>query len=95
MLKKNKNTTSGDPSGTIIDFRTQKKLHERRNTRAGWNVFVAVTLAAWTIALPTIGGALVGRWLDSRWPALFSWSLALMLLGAAIGCITAWRWGRH
>ena len=94
MLQKNKK--SDDPSGTIIDFRTHKKLRERRNTpRIGWNGIGAVSLAAWTIAMPTIGGALVGRWLDSQWPTPFSWSLNLMLVGAAIGCITAWRWGRQ
>lgn len=67
-----KNYKSDDPSGTIIDFKTHKRLHDRRNSRTLWNGMVAVCLAAWAIALPAIGGALAGRWLDSHWPAVIS-----------------------
>jgi len=95
VLQKNKNKQSDDPSGTIIDFRTHKKIRQRRNTLTGWSGFAAIPLAAWAIALPMIGGALVGRWIDSQWPTPFPWSVALMLVGAAIGCLIAWKWARH
>lgn len=94
-MLQNKNRKSDDPSRKIIDFKTQKKLRERRTPRGGWNWFGVTSLAAWFIALPTVVGAILGHWLDSQWPTPFSWSLALMLVGAAIGCITAWRWVRQ
>ena len=94
----NKNRRPDGPSGIIIDFKTEKKLRKRRNANspgAGWNWLAGTAMAIWFMGLFTVVGALVGRWLDSQWPTPFSWSLALMLLGAAAGGIATWRWVRQ
>jgi ATP synthase protein I len=47
----------------------------------------------WIVALPAVGGAFLGRWLDGltdRTP--FSWTLCLILLGLALGCASAWQY---
>lgn len=44
------------------------------------------------MALPTVGGALLGMWLDRVAPRAFSWPIALMLGGLVIGVLVAWEW---
>jgi ATP synthase protein I len=49
-------------------------------------------LVGWSIALPTLGGAILGIWLDKNYPGEHPWTLALLVLGLAIGCTMAWYW---
>ena len=46
----------------------------------------------WSVAIPTVGGALLGGWLDRVAPQKFSWTLALILGGLVVGVIVAWDW---
>lgn len=52
----------------------------------------AFGVIGWSVALPAVGGALLGLWLDRVAPARFSWPIALMLGGLVIGVIVAWDW---
>lgn len=49
-------------------------------------------MIGWSIAVPTVGGALLGLWLDDAHPQDFSWTIALILGGLAIGVLIAWTW---
>jgi ATP synthase protein I len=49
-------------------------------------------LIGWSIAVPTVFGALLGLWIDARHPGGHSWTLALLVAGLCIGCANAWRW---
>ncbi len=49
-------------------------------------------MVGWSIAVPTLAGIALGNWLDSRWPASFSWTLSLLLAGILLGCVNAWYW---
>ncbi len=49
-------------------------------------------LIGWSIAVPTVLGALLGLWIDRRHPGGHSWTLALLVAGLCIGCANAWRW---
>jgi ATP synthase protein I len=49
-------------------------------------------LIGWSVAVPTVVGALVGVWIDRRHPGGHSWTLALLVAGLCIGCANAWRW---
>lgn len=49
-------------------------------------------MIGWSIAVPTVGGALLGLWLDRVAPQEFSWTLALILGGVAMGAMIAWAW---
>ena len=51
-----------------------------------------VGMIGWSVALPTVLGALLGIWLDRAHPGRFSWTLSLLLGGLALGCIAAWQW---
>ncbi|WP_375261739.1 AtpZ/AtpI family protein [Palleronia sp.] len=49
-------------------------------------------MIGWAVAVPTVGGALIGLWLDRNWPDGFSWTLALLLGGLVVGMFIAWGW---
>ncbi len=49
-------------------------------------------MIGWSIAVPTVGGAFLGLWLDRVAPQDFSWTIALILGGVALGCLIAWTW---
>ncbi len=49
-------------------------------------------MIGWSIAVPTVGGAFLGLWLDRIAPQAFSWPLALILGGLVVGILIAWSW---
>ncbi len=52
----------------------------------------AFGIIGWSIAIPTVAGALLGLWLDRVAPRGFSWPVALILGGLVIGVIVAAEW---
>lgn len=51
-------------------------------------------MVGWSVAIPTILFALIGIWLDKKWPSRFSWTLTLIVIGVILGCLSAWYWVR-
>ena len=49
-------------------------------------------LVGWSVAFPTVVGALIGMWLDKHYPVKHSWTLALLVAGLFLGCACAWYW---
>lgn len=49
-------------------------------------------MVGWSVAVPTVGGAFAGLWLDRAAPQDFSWTLALLLAGVVLGAVMAWVW---
>jgi ATP synthase protein I len=49
-------------------------------------------MVGWSVALPTVFGALLGAWLDRHHPNGHSWTLALLVAGLVLGCANAWHW---
>lgn len=49
-------------------------------------------MIGWSIAVPTVGGAFLGLWLDSVAPQGFSWTIALILAGVVLGAFIAASW---
>lgn len=49
-------------------------------------------MIGWSIAVPTVGGAFLGMWLDRVAPQDFSWTIALLLGGVVVGAVIAWGW---
>lgn len=52
----------------------------------------AFGVIGWSIAVPTVGGAFLGLWLNRVAPQDFSWPIALILGGVVIGVFIAWTW---
>jgi ATP synthase protein I len=57
-----------------------------------WFGLGMVGLIGWSVVLPTLLGAALGRWLDERYSGTHSWTLALLVAGLVIGCFNAWNW---
>lgn len=49
-------------------------------------------MIGWSIAVPTVGGAFLGLWLDRVAPQSFSWTIALILGGVVVGAFIAAAW---
>ena|SRR5690554_6657892 len=76
-----------------IGARERRKLRARKvRDRTVFHGLGAAGIVGWSVAVPTLIGALAGLWLDRAWPGDFSWTLALLLGGVALGCLNAWYW---
>jgi ATP synthase protein I len=49
-------------------------------------------MIGWSVAVPIVGGAFLGVWLDRVAPQTFSWTVLLILTGTVIGAVIAWQW---
>jgi ATP synthase protein I len=45
----------------------------------------------WSIVVPILLGAFIGRWLDRTFDTGVTWSAALVMAGAALGLWIVWR----
>lgn len=76
-----------------VGAKAARKLKARRHPTAGvWFGLGMMGLIGWSVAIPTLLGAALGLWLDRRYPGGRSWTLALLVVGLAIGCWNAWHW---
>ncbi len=81
------------------EFSRQASLKEERKLKAKgrkprgvWFGLGMFGLIGWSVALPTLGGALLGAWIDRTWPSRYSWTLMLLLGGIILGSLNAWYW---
>lgn len=49
-------------------------------------------MIGWSIVVPTVSGAFLGRWLDRAYPQTFSWTIALILGGVIVGAFIVMGW---
>jgi ATP synthase protein I len=76
-----------------VSEQAARKLRSQRVGKRGvWFGLGMAGLIGWSVALPTVLGALLGGWWDRNHPGAHSWTLALLVAGLAIGCANAWRW---
>jgi ATP synthase protein I len=75
--------------GTKEARRVKGKAQSDETVWFGLGMFGVV---GWSIAIPTLIGTALGYWIDASWPSRFSWTLMLLLLGVALGCLNAWYW---
>lgn len=68
-------------------------LKSRSKAKPGvWFGLGMMGLIGWSVAIPTLLGAILGLWLDERHSGSHSWTLALLVSGLALGCFNAWHW---
>jgi ATP synthase protein I len=51
-----------------------------------------IGVLGWAIVAPVLMGVVIGRWLDRSFDTGVFFSAPLIMLGAATGLWTAWRW---
>ena len=83
------------------DFQRQIGDKERlklKSKKAGkpnvWQGFSVFGLIGWSIAAPMVALVLIGIWLDEHYSNSFSFTLSMLMIGLAIGCVNAWYWVR-
>jgi ATP synthase protein I len=70
-----------------------RKLNAQRGGKQDvWFGLGMFGLIGWSVAVPTLLGAMLGLWLDRRHPGGRSWTLMLLVAGLVLGCANAWRW---
>jgi ATP synthase protein I len=75
-----------------VGAQEDRKLHARLVGSSVWTGLGMLGLIGWSICLPTLLGAWLGRWLDERHPGKHAWTLALLIAGLCLGCANAARW---
>jgi ATP synthase protein I len=76
-----------------VAAKAARKLRAQREEDQGvWSGLGTLGAIGWSVAVPTIGGAMLGRWWDRRHPGTHSWTLVLLVAGLVIGCANAWHW---
>lgn len=76
-----------------IRHKQLRKMRARRNKKdTFWYGVGMFGTIGWSVAIPTLIGVALGLWIDSRWPGRVSWTLTLLFVGLALGCVNAWYW---
>jgi ATP synthase protein I len=92
----NKSADQPSEESAFVRQVAAKAARKLRTQRAGpesvWFGLGTMGIIGWSVAVPTLGGALFGLWLDDRHPGARSWTLMLLAIGLFIGCANAWHW---
>jgi ATP synthase protein I len=75
-----------------IGAKAARKLKARKSTSGVWFGLGMMGLVGWSVVVPTLLGAALGVWLDKHHPGTHPWTLALLVVGLAVGCLNAWYW---
>ena len=51
-----------------------------------------IGVLGWIVVTPMLLGVFAGRWIDARFGTGLFWTAPLLMLGAALGCWSAWKW---
>ena len=83
---------NGNVLRNVSSQATRKLKVQRDGTQGVWFGLGMSGLIGWSVAVPTLGGVLLGLWLDRRYSGTRSWTLMLLVAGLLIGCANAWHW---
>ena len=75
-----------------IDAKAARKLKAQKSTQGVWFGLGMMGLIGWSVVVPTLLGTALGVWIDKRHPGTHSWTLMLLVIGLAVGCLNAWHW---
>jgi ATP synthase protein I len=86
-------TADNDEFAKRVAAKVRAKLRAQRAAKQpAWFGLGTLGIIGWSVATPTLLGALVGRWCDRHYPGPHSWTLALLVAGLILGCANAWHW---
>ncbi len=86
-----------DPTADALSRAAREALQRKRRAELEPEPSLGSRLAqigilGWTIVLPTLLGLVVGHWLDRHFATRVFFSAPLLMVGAAIGLWSAWKW---
>jgi ATP synthase protein I len=80
------------------DIRAKERRKRRARAKSGRGILFGMGmfgLVGWSVAVPTLLALALGVWIDTRYETRFSWTLMLLVVGIALGCVNAWYWVRE
>jgi ATP synthase protein I len=86
------NSRDSDFSRRIGAIESRKLEANRKGVQGVWFGLGLFGLIGWAVAIPTFLGALLGAFIDKRYPGVISWTLSLLIIGLFLGCLNAWHW---
>ncbi|MCM2372546.1 AtpZ/AtpI family protein [Aporhodopirellula aestuarii] len=90
MIKQTEPPTRIDPRFAVR--RDAERLARReQGHRSFWRSLGVIGMVGWPIAMGSVGGSLLGRFLDARYDTGIRFTLILMSVGVAAGTFVAWR----
>jgi ATP synthase protein I len=82
----------GRPDARRSLERDVERLSRREPSAASfWRSLSVLGTVGWSIALPAVAGAWIGRRLDLRFESGVHFTLMLLFAGVIVGCVVAWR----
>lgn len=85
----------GDPMLTAIERRAARIARWWRDGDPSVARRLAqIGVLGWITIIPMLVAIVAGRWLDRQFASGIFWTAPLLMLGAALGCWSAWRWIR-
>ena len=84
-----------EPNKLLTETRLRGARHGRWLRDGDANVvqrLAQIGVLGWMIVVPMLIGIFVGRWLDHRFASGLFCTAPLLLIGAALGCWSAWKW---
>jgi ATP synthase protein I len=88
-------TTPDDQDPLVRGVRLRGERHRRALEEGEPSVahrLAQIGVLGWIIVVPMLIGVFVGRWLDQKFQSGLFCTAPLLLLGAALGCWSAWKW---
>lgn len=75
----------------VREVRRQAERARQARELSLWQGLELAGAVGWMVAVPATLGALAGRAVDAACGTGISWTLGLLALGLALGCVSAWR----
>lgn len=75
-----------------VEKKAGRKLRARREKKSIWFALGMFGMVGWSVAIPTLLSIALGVWIDNHFQSRYSWTLMLLVVGVALGCLNAWYW---
>lgn len=85
-------TTQLELIAAVSEKEARKLAARRAKDGRVWFGLGMFGMIGWSVAVPMLICVALGVWIDAHWPSRFSWTLMLLFLGMALGCLNAWFW---
>lgn len=76
----------------LVGRKADRRIEAKRRSDSVWFWLGMLGLIGWSVTIPTVIGVAIGLWLDRVAPTSFSWTLTMLVVGLALGLLTAWFW---
>ena len=88
-------TVPDDPDPLVETIRSTDRRHRtwlRDGEPSVGRRLAQIGVLGWIVVVPMLIGVVLGRWLDQRLGSGLLCTAPLLMIGAALGCWSAWRW---